>query len=434
MANEYQLFECLQKALEEDPVLRNEPWVSSLPNIMISWTHTKWIPVVNVERNYLDNTVTIKQRSKIPNYMEHYWIPLNFATASSHNFSRTTVDYFMPPRQEVTIKLSDFGIELKPDDWLIVNKQQTGFYHVLYDDENLRKIAQALQENHQIIHEFNRADLFQNLHSLIEHNEFSIDVVFELLKYLIHEDNLLVWNFVSPTVELLERNLYGSPSHEPFKQFMKQIIAPIYQKFISNGHTSGKMIKDKLHTPLLRVACIVDLPECLEYTRHLGFDIIFQNIEIENDFNDYFVTKDTVLCMACRHLSNDEFDAIVRVIASRQNDDILYNLRCTQNAAQIRHYLDIVFGANSTHFVEDQRESLIYVAYLFHTNLIARGVIWQYISENYESLVKSPAFVDIFNRIAEFVPRHRRSQVCIFGFSKFLEKFPIERIFSKNFS
>ncbi|XP_037811881.1 uncharacterized protein LOC119603780 [Lucilia sericata] len=415
VANELQLFDCLQEALEKDPALHNAEWVSSVSNIMMSWTHSKWIPIVNVVRNYEDNTITIKQRSKNPNYNEHWWIPLNFATASNNNFNRTTVDYFMPPIQEVTLNLSDFGIELKEDDWLVVNKQQTGFYHVLYDDENLRRIAHALQQNHLVIHEFNRADLFQNLHSLIEHNEFSIDVIFELLKYLINEDNLLVWNFVSPTVELLERNLYGTPSHELFKQFLKQIIGPIYHKLISHAHSSGKMITDKLHTPLLRMACIVDLPECLEYTRQLGFDYIFQNIEFETDNNDFFVTKDTVLCSACRYLSNEEFNSIIKVVSAtdrntKQYEDILYNLRCTQNSAQIRYYLDIVFGANSTQFIPNQSESLIYVVYLFRTNMMARGVIWQYISKHYEYLVRSPSFVDIFNRIAEFVPTHRRSQ------------------------
>lgn len=321
----------------------------------------------------------------------------------------------MPPIQEITLNLTDLGIELKGSDWLVANKQQTSFYHVLYDNENLRKIALALQQNHLVIHEYNRADLFQHLHTVIDHNEYSIEVVFELLKYLVNEDSLLVWNFVSPTLELLSSNLYGTASFELFQQFAKQIIGPIYHKIFPIGQASAKIIFDKLHMSVLHMACKVNIPDCLAFTRQLGFDYIFHNIEFENYTND-FVSKDTVLCLACKYLSDEEFNAIVRIMSTtdhnvNQYGHILNNLRCTQNEAQIRTYLDLFLGANSTQFVPDQDESLIYVAYLFRDNMVARRVIWQYISDHYESLVWSLRFVGIFNRMAEFVPPQERSQV-----------------------
>lgn len=417
MANEYQLAECMQKAVEDDPMLRNQVWVKSLKNIMLSWTHTNWIPIVNIIRNYEDNTVTIRQRSKNPNCQEHWWIPLNFATTSTHNFSKTVVDYFMPPLQEITLNLTDYAIELSADDWLVVNKQQTGFYHVLYDVENLLRIAKALQKDHLVIHEFNRADLFQNLHSQIEHNEFSIEVILELFKYLTNEDNLLVWNFVTPTVELLENNLFGTSYHEPLKLFLQKIIGPIYQKLISVTHTSGKMITDKLHTPILQMACLVDLPECLEYTWKLTYDFIYKNINFDTDFNDYFLTKDTVLCSGLRYITPCDFDYIARMLASsghneNRYEDILYNLRCTQTPEQIRLYLDMVFGPNNTQYIPDESESLLYVAYMFRTNMMSREIVWQYINDHYETLVRSVSFVDIFNRISEFVMTDKRTQVC----------------------
>lgn len=418
------LFLSLQKALEDDEEMRDKEWIHLVPEIMLSWTHSKQVPIIKVMRNYEENTITISQHNRPPS-AEYLWIPLNFASASDHNFSCTTARYFMPPVQEQILNATDLGIAVEDNDWLIVNKLQTGFYHVLYDDENLRRIARALQENHLIINELNRADIFYCLQPLIDHSEIDrIDVIFELMRYLSHEDELMVWNYVQAPVEFFERHLDGTASHEHYKQFVRHLVRPIYLKYFPSIHEARQAISEKTgseHTSrqnLLKMACLVDLTECLDYARQLAFDYIFQEIEFVTSKEDYYVVTGDVLCYGLRYLTDDEFNDILKVLAATKRDtiffdDIIISLRCTQNPVHIRTYLDMIIGANASDYITNPNDSALNVKRLSRSNGKSRSVIRQYIANNYKSLIEFPYFTEVFNIMSEYVPTQHLSQVCI---------------------
>ncbi|XP_043071150.1 puromycin-sensitive aminopeptidase-like protein isoform X2 [Drosophila grimshawi] len=210
VVNELDLFDAIQAAILEDALFPQQTWSHKIRDIMLSWTHSEWLPIVSVIRNYENDTITFRQRS-IHSKSEHWWIPLNFASAQSPSFDNTHVEYFMPPLMEHTLSLEELNLKLAGSDWLIVNKQQTGFYHVLYDTDNLQAIARQLQQNHTVIHAINRAALFQDLAPQVERNEIeSVDVLFDLFKYLEFEDDLAPWSQVADTMEFLDCKLFES--------------------------------------------------------------------------------------------------------------------------------------------------------------------------------------------------------------------------------
>uniref|UniRef100_A0A1I8PN20 Aminopeptidase n=2 Tax=Stomoxys calcitrans TaxID=35570 RepID=A0A1I8PN20_STOCA len=422
VANEMDLFQCLQQALwETEGKGGPKRWAPLLPDIMYSWTHSEQVPIIKVIRNYENNTITLTQHYRAP-IAEKLWIPLNFASASDHNFSHTEVDYFMRPQQQETLDPLEMGIQLQADDWLIVNKKQTGFYHVLYDDENLRRIARALQENHLAIHEFNRADLFYCLQPLIDHNEIdSIDVIFELLSYLSREEELLVWNFVQATVELFEQSLDGTASHEHYKQFVRHLVKPIYLKYFPSIHEARQALTEKTgseHTSrqnLLKMACLVDLTECLDYARQMAFDYIFQQIEFVTSKEDYYVMTGDVLCYGLKYISDEEFAHVLRVLETTNKDtmffdDIVIGLRCTQNPVHIRQYLDIIIGVNASEYITFPMDSTLHVKRLSRSNGKSRPIIRQYLANNYKDMMKNVNFVDVFNTMAQYVPTQHLAQ------------------------
>ncbi|XP_075168368.1 aminopeptidase N [Haematobia irritans] len=426
VVNEMDLFECLQQALEEDGTnVGPHKWAPLLPEIMFSWTHSKQIPIIKVIRNYDNNTITLTQHYRPP-MVEHLWIPLNFASTSDHNFTHTEADYFMMPQQEQLLDTKDMGINMEPDDWLIVNKQQTGFYHVLYDDKNLRRIARALQTDHLVIHEYNRADIFYCLQPLIDHNEIeSIDVIFELLRYLSREEELLVWNFVQATVELFANSLDGTASHEYYKQFVRHLVRPIYVKYFPSIHEARQALTEKTgseHTSrqnLLKMACLVDLTECLDYARQLAFDFVFQQIEFVTSKEDYYVMTGDVLCYGLKYLTDEEFNDILQVLATTNRDtmffdDIVIGLRCTQNPSHIRQYLDIIIGVNSSEYITYPMDSMLHLKRLSRANGKSRSIIRHYVANNYKTMMKSKFFVDVFNTMAQYVPTQHLEQFSIF--------------------
>ncbi|XP_061386744.1 aminopeptidase N [Musca vetustissima] len=415
VANEMDLFGCLQNALEQDEASAGKTWVPLVPEIMYSWTHSKQVPIIKVIRNYENNTITLVQQQRSP-YAENLWIPLNFASKSDHDFENTAADYFMPPVAKQELNVSQLGIQLEPNDWLIVNKQQSGFYHVLYDDENLRRIAKALQDNHLDIHPINRADIFYCLQPLLDHNEVeNVDVIFELLSYLSHEEDLLVWNFVQATVELFERHLDNTASHEHYKQFVRYLVRPIYLKYFPSIHEARQALSEKTgseHTSrqnLLKMACHVDLTECLDYARQLAFDYIFEQIAFVSSKEDYYVVTGDVLCYGLKYLSDDEFKNVVGVLEATNRDtmffdDIIIALRCTQNPSHIRQYLDMIIGVNASNFIINPNDSALNVKRLSRANGRSRSIIRQYIANNYKILMEYPYFTEIFNIMAEYVP------------------------------
>uniref|UniRef100_A0A0A1X672 Endoplasmic reticulum aminopeptidase 1 n=1 Tax=Zeugodacus cucurbitae TaxID=28588 RepID=A0A0A1X672_ZEUCU len=412
VANELNLFDAVQTAVAADPTFSEQSWSQDgVRDIMLSWTHSEWIPIVSIARDYVSNTITIKQRSKNKNSREHWWIPLNFASASAADFENTHVDYFMPPLEEVTLNASQLGIELRVDDWLIVNKQQTGFYHVLYNDANLWLIAKQLQDNHTVIHALNRAAIFQDLGPLIENNEIqSVDVIFELLKYLEYEDNLMPWNQVADTIAFLGKNLYDTPSFKLYTHFMRQLIRPMYRRLYEMPLLKNLTCTESLaRQKIMEMACMVDLQECLDYTHNLAHKYIFDNVTFGNDMN-YYAMYETILCLGVKYLSDEEFNAILNIFAERQrdtlwNDDLIYSLRCTQSKTHLQQYLNLLLGENSTKSIMNDNESIMYLFYLFMSNPAARPVMWQFFDSNYRMLCRSELFVENFNRIAEYTKR-----------------------------
>ncbi|XP_020816316.1 aminopeptidase N isoform X2 [Drosophila serrata] len=415
VANELNLFDALQAELQEDEYFSNQVWVSRIRDIMLSWTHSEWMPIVLVTRNYENNSITFNQRS-IHSKDELWWIPLNFATAQTPSFEDTQVDLFMPPQAQYSVTLEDLKLQLGGRDWIIMNKQQTGFYHVHYDTDNLRAIARQLQTNHSLIHPVNRAALFRDLKPLIEHNEMEkVDVLFEMLKYMEYEEDMLPWNQVADTIEFLRRNLFGTASENLFNEFVRRLVNPIFRRLFldpATDHTSKSALDAGL--VILQMACLADSQECLEYTRRFAKEYIFKKINLTIDF-DYYATYDTVLCMGMKYLSDRDFYAVIdKMQAADRNtvyyDDLIYSLRCTQSHRHLLYYLEVLLGENSTHLILSDPEAMMYLSYVFKSNLAARPVIWQYIDRNYKLLCRSPNFVEHFNQIAEFVPRQQRPQ------------------------
>ncbi|XP_023179743.2 aminopeptidase N [Drosophila hydei] len=414
VVSELDLFDAVQESVLDDARFQHQTWKHIVRDIMLSWTHSEWLPIVSVIRNYENNTITLRQRS-IHSKTEHWWIPLNFATAQSPSFVHTHAEYFMPPVVEHTLTLEELQLQLGGRDWLIVNKQQTGFYHVLYDTDNLHAIARQLQLNHSVIHAMNRAALFQDLAPLIERNEFeSVDALFELFKYLEFEDDLTPWSQVANTIEFFDNNLYGTTAYSLFKQFVRRLVAPTFLRLFHKDKAEVVTMDILVRTDILSMACRVDMPECLDYTHRLVLEYVFKDINFESDYPDYYAIHDAILCMGVRHLSDQEFEKLIDLlIVTDQNtamhDDLIYSLRCTRNHRRMHHYLNVLVGENFTYNLLNERESMFYLVYVFKSNVAARSSIWHFIDQNYKQLARSPHFVVLFNDIAEFVPERQRA-------------------------
>lgn len=110
----------LQEALDESDVSHDY----KIKEVMDAWIKRRHYPVVNVTRNYENGDVILTQEHYRPQNTtdnDKWWIPITFATQSNPDFSKTSPSFWLRPQdQSVTIK----GID--PNDWIIVNLQETG--------------------------------------------------------------------------------------------------------------------------------------------------------------------------------------------------------------------------------------------------------------------------------------------------------------------
>lgn len=97
---------------------------------MDTWFDQPRYPIVTIDRDYTNGEIKATQKvvslEKSNNTEEDtaaWWIPLNFATQSSPDFSSTLAIHWMSPQNK---SITFEGVDV--NDWIIVNKQLTGKY------------------------------------------------------------------------------------------------------------------------------------------------------------------------------------------------------------------------------------------------------------------------------------------------------------------
>lgn len=88
-----------------------------------------------------------------------WWIPLTFTTSSKLDFSVTQPSYWFKPEEFMMI--TETGIS--PNDWVLFNINETGFYRVNYDMTNWKMLIAYL----------NDPELYFNIGKCIHYSLFS---------------------------------------------------------------------------------------------------------------------------------------------------------------------------------------------------------------------------------------------------------------------
>ncbi|XP_066251432.1 aminopeptidase N-like, partial [Euwallacea similis] len=128
----------------------------TLSEVVDSWINKGGYPVLNISLN--GNDLVISQQrflyGGIKTEETKWYVPVSFTTSSSNdNNQDTTPRGWVTPTENLVI--SSFA---EGNDCIVVNNQQTGFYHVNYDQVLWQNLSIVLkQSNFSGIHEVNRA-------------------------------------------------------------------------------------------------------------------------------------------------------------------------------------------------------------------------------------------------------------------------------------
>ncbi|ALC45617.1 CG31343 [Drosophila busckii] len=354
--DEYDLFGSLEQAVDE------LKWQlpATVKDIFSSWSHQAGYPLLTVERDYEAGTFSIKQQRFVDNktLTNHntWYVPINYATASEPDYRDTSATHYLLNVKEYTVS----NAKISKDDWLLLNKQSTGYYRILYDEQNYRLIARGLREQTYNIHPRNRAQLLHDAYRFVDTARISQSTLFELLAYLKHEDQYAAWSTANSIFNIYDQYLRGDEKYAEFREFVIELIEHIFLKIGVNEFSGEHYLNKYLRTVLLSLACQVGSEQCHKQAHRKLQEFLEHGIAIEP------TVRTQTYCAGLRKPEDKTYDAVLEQLfkSTTASDRSMYisSLGCSQTATQLKKFVEAsIDKTNSLSYAE--RTSLLNAAY-----------------------------------------------------------------------
>ncbi|XP_012148083.2 aminopeptidase N [Megachile rotundata] len=310
--------------------------------IMDSWTDKPGFPLVTVTRDYEKAWITVEQQPfqrylLRSNQTDEWWIPLNYVSKTFIDFSKTTVQHWLSPKNTFTMMTY-----IPASDWVIFNVQQMGYYRVNYDERNWRMIIDYLKsKDYAKIHRVNRAALVDDAFNLAREGYLNYSIAFDLAGYLQQEIDYEPWVAAVNSFKFLNRMLYGSPDVQgAFQGYVGRLLLPMYEK-LSFNESLNEDITDKLSRELiLSASCLLRNSDCLKTATSLFRKWFPSSLtHIPKD------TKSFVYCEGVRAGNHEVWYQMLNLWKATdlhtEQELLLQALGCTTNATLINQYLEM---------------------------------------------------------------------------------------------
>lgn len=136
-----------------------------------------------------------------------WFIAVNYATQSDFDFDDLTVTYIMKEFvDETLIPITGFNTS----QWLILNKQQIGYYRVMYEPANYKALIDFLHtDNFEVIHVVNRMHLIDDAFTLARGGYLDYQVPYDIATYLLNDNNFFTWDTFMDNINRLYE-IFGS--------------------------------------------------------------------------------------------------------------------------------------------------------------------------------------------------------------------------------
>lgn len=192
---------------------------------MDTWTLQTGYPVVNVTIDYQNQNIEFKQKRfgyESPKKRRNdekenplWWIPITYTTAKKLAFNDTKPTSWMRKTQSAIVSDPD----LSPEDWILVNIKQTGYYRVNYDRHNWKLLTAYMQDANSFakIAPANRAQLIDDALNLARGGNLDYSIAMNLTKYLAHENEFVPWKAAIYSLNYIDSMLIKGGDYHKFK-------------------------------------------------------------------------------------------------------------------------------------------------------------------------------------------------------------------------
>lgn len=353
-ATEEDLFAAIETAVKADGTLDA---AHNVATIMSSWTRQAGYPIVSVKRNYTDAsaaTVTLSQERYFSEPQSNvtpatWWIPFNLASASAFNFNTTTATHWLSTETS-TVNVSD----LKPTDWLLLNKRQTGFYRVQYDQRNYELLGAVLLANHTDIHLASRSQLLDDAFDLARSGRHSYDVPLDLAKYLAEETEYVPWASAWRGLALIDRLQSGSSKFAAYKAYVQKLISKLYTEVGLSAPTGTEEhhYRKQARVQAIQMACEYGHERCLADTA-AQFAAYLNGTPIHQDH------RAAVLTNGARNATDAQAQKLMQLLQAEQDQDqrnrLIDALAWSHKPENLKALLQTTTGSEQRWTSQDER-------------------------------------------------------------------------------
>ncbi|XP_034485276.1 aminopeptidase N [Drosophila innubila] len=332
-ANETALFNAIALAAREE----NFAVPATIHEMLSSWTRQSGVPLLNVVRNYNDGSFTVKQEQytndKTAESNKLWYVPVNYALQSNPDFRNTIATHYLLKEKEQNIG----DAKASNEDWLILNKQSTGYYRVNYDSQNWQLITDGMISRPHKIHPRNRAQLISDLYRFATSGRVPHATLLQLLTYLPKEDQYAPWSAANTAITLFNRYLSSDSAYEHFQFYVNHLVNEQYDKFGVNDVHGEQHLAKYTRNVVINIACLAGLESCLKETKAKLQTHVEHGTRIEANL------QSPVYCNGLKQANDQTFDFVYNKLMD-SNDQaerrlLISALGCAQSAKQLEKYV-----------------------------------------------------------------------------------------------
>ncbi|XP_063824393.1 membrane alanyl aminopeptidase-like [Ostrinia nubilalis] len=309
-----------------------------------TWTEQPGHPVLNVQVDHQTGQMIIYQRrfninSGYSTTNTNWIVPITFATASNPDFQDTKPSHII--RDAITvINRNSIG-----DEWVIFNKQQTGFYRVNYDDYTWNLIVMALRGlSRTQIHEHNRAQIINDVFQFARSGIMNYYRAFNIISFLENETEYTPWVAAITGFNWIRNRLVGSSYLDRLDEMIVRWATAVMNHLTYYPIPNESFMQSYLRYQLAPFMCNLNQLGCREIAV-LQFQALRQSgTEVPVD------SRNWVYCNALRQGTEEDFEFLWERFLNHnvytEKILLLQSLGCTPHESSLIKLLDAIIEDN----------------------------------------------------------------------------------------
>nr|XP_012232969.1 PREDICTED: aminopeptidase N-like isoform X1 [Linepithema humile]XP_012232970.1 PREDICTED: aminopeptidase N-like isoform X1 [Linepithema humile] len=279
------------------------------------------------EIKYVQSSYLLINEKKIAIHVTYMW-------QSSLNLNKTNNPlWIISNTSSLIFTEKDFDAT----DWIIVNIQQTGYYRVKYDFENLQKLQRYLNSKHYAkIHILNRAQIIDDAFYFLLQKQLKYSLFWNLTRFVTRDANFVTWY---PMIKVFESFAclypleYGLKVTRNMKSRIIQILTKIGYTEKPTDHTLTIYLREEA----VKWACILNVSKCQEVaTSEL-------NKEVQNSVeNSSLIGKKWIYCYGLRRAEDITRFYMWQKWNATSDERYLEYLACCEDSVVICSFLTAI--------------------------------------------------------------------------------------------